>query len=376
MLSRITSPRAQAPYLRLLARTVLKAKRPLIIGITGSVGKTTTTYTIAAVLSHPRIARLVGTVAHAKENMNDLDGLPLTILRRGWFIRGSSAARLLRLGFQLVRTGQILASRDYPDVLVLEMGTDAPGTLAKTVALARPDIGILTAVGPSHLEKLGTVDAVFREKLTVLRAVPKDGLVIVGDMPEYADRIGPNVSAPVVVAEGQGLELARNIAMIIGRRFGASEEDLRLAVEAAATPPGRLNRLKVGSLSIVDDSYNANPMSMRYGLANFAQEAEPGRRRVAILADMKELGPEEQRYHREVGAHAHQVADVVVGVGELARSYDPDHWFEDAQHCQEGIGRIIAPGDAIFLKGSNSMNLEVVVDKLREGAPPPEEMAL
>lgn len=381
MLSRITSNQAQVPYLRMLARIVLRAKKPFIIGVTGSVGKTTTTYLIAQVLSHPEIAPVVGIVGHAKENMNDYDGLPLTILRRGWFIRGSSLARLTRLAGLVVRTTQNLLSRSYPAILVLEMGTDEPGMLEKSMALARPNIGILTAIGPAHLEKLGTVEAVFQEKMAVLKAVSEDGLIITGDIPDYSDRIRQMVRAPVVVATGEGVELARNIARIVGQRFGIRDDALQSALNSARMPEARLDRLAVGSLTIVDDSYNANPMSMKYGLKTFAETIGSGRRRVAILGDMKELGSEEVRYHEEIGEHARQVSEVIVGVGQLAKVYNPDFWFEDTRQCAEAIGEIVSPGDAIYIKGSNKMELGSLVRHLEGhewpplGKPPEHDLA-
>lgn len=297
--------------------------------------------------------------------MNNAEGLPLAILRRGWLTKGGPLVRIRGLAGSLVRTGRTLLGR-YPDIVILEMGTSAPGMLNKIVTLARPDIGVLTTVGPSHLDKLGTINGVFQEKLTVLRAVPKDGLVITGDLPAFAAEIENAVSAPVVVAHGEGLDLAKSIAHVIGKYLGADDEALLEAADAVEPPEGRLSRVSVGSISIIDDSYNANPMSMKHGLKYLAEQRSSGGRSVAVLADMMDLGQDTQRYHEEIAVPAHEAADVLVGVGHLARYYEPQHWFANAEDCANEIGRIIAPGDIVFVKGSNGMELGKVVERIGE----------
>lgn len=201
----------------------------------------------------------------------------------------------------------------------------------------------------------------------MLSAVPKQGLAITGEIPDYRAEIAAEVTAPVVVAHGEGQELARNIAVIIGRHFGASDEALEDALATVELPEGRLSRTEAGSMTVIDDSYNANPLSMKFGLKSFAEQAAPGRRRVAVLADMLELGSEARRYHEEIGAYAREMADVLVGVGELARHYQPQHWFANADECARGIDRIVAPGDIVFVKGSGGMEMAKVVKQLAEG---------
>jgi len=115
---------------------------------------------------------------------------------------------------------------------------------------------------------------------------------------------------------------------------------------------------------LVNDAWNANPVAMRAALAHLLERAD-GRRTVAVLGDMAELGSEAPRFHNEIGEAALEV-DVVVGVGELARGYSPDEWAATAADAVDLVARLVRPGDAILVKGSRSVGLEVVADALLE----------
>jgi UDP-N-acetylmuramoyl-tripeptide--D-alanyl-D-alanine ligase len=115
---------------------------------------------------------------------------------------------------------------------------------------------------------------------------------------------------------------------------------------------------------LINDAWNANPLAMRAALQHLVERAD-GRRTVAILGDMAELGSEAPRYHREIGDDANAI-DVVVGVGELARGYEPDEWVSTVADAVEVALRLVQPGDAILVKGSRSVGLEVVADALAE----------
>jgi UDP-N-acetylmuramoyl-tripeptide--D-alanyl-D-alanine ligase len=131
-------------------------------------------------------------------------------------------------------------------------------------------------------------------------------------------------------------------------------------------PEGRLNRLDLPGMTVIDDTYNANPLSMHLGLDTLAEIAEPGQRRVAILGHMSELGDEAARYHQELGAYARTRADVLVGVGELSRHYASDAWFDSSDACADQIESVICFGDWVLVKGSASARMRSVVEKLRE----------
>jgi UDP-N-acetylmuramoyl-tripeptide--D-alanyl-D-alanine ligase len=126
-----------------------------------------------------------------------------------------------------------------------------------------------------------------------------------------------------------------------------------------------LTELRLGGLTIIDDSYNANPLSMRFGLDTLAETAVPPQRRIAFLGSMGELGAEAMRYHQQIGAYAHEKADVVIGVGELARYYDPDQWFADSNECAQQVRGLVVPGDCVLVKGSRFVHMDAIVERLR-----------
>jgi UDP-N-acetylmuramyl pentapeptide synthase len=119
-----------------------------------------------------------------------------------------------------------------------------------------------------------------------------------------------------------------------------------------------------GAIVLVNDSYNANPISMRAALDHLATIDAPGRRK-AVLGEMKELGPDAPTYHRELGAHARRLGiGPIIGVGELAREYAPEAWAPDAAAAVPLAERMLEPGDALLIKGSRSVGLELVADEL------------
>jgi UDP-N-acetylmuramoyl-tripeptide--D-alanyl-D-alanine ligase len=332
------------------------------------VGKTTTTQMIATVLAHPQARPVVGRVAVTPGNMNDDVGLPLAILR----------LRRKPLGYEKVVLALLLpfrallaaASPFHPKVLVLEYGTHFKGRLSHLASLAPPDIGIVTTIGPAHLARLKTLEGVAEEKSHVVRAVPPSGLVILGQDHAHVSYLEQRVRAPVVKVAGRGIELSQQITRIVCRRLGVPESVVDLALRDFKPPQGRLNRLECAGLTVIDDSFNANPLSMKLGLDTLAQEARPGQRRLAFLGVMAELGEMSRQYHEEVGTYARARADVVIGIGELARHYRPDHWFEGVEACADRLEALTRPGDCLLVKGSATACMSRLVEKLRSTAGP------
>jgi UDP-N-acetylmuramoyl-tripeptide--D-alanyl-D-alanine ligase len=115
---------------------------------------------------------------------------------------------------------------------------------------------------------------------------------------------------------------------------------------------------------------------MRLGLDTLADTTRPGQRRVAVLGGMAELGDNSTRYHEEIGAYARSRADVVIGVGDLAKAYSPDHWFADSRACAEEILSILSSGDHVLIKGSGSARMKTVVAKLRDSSPSEQRLAV
>ena len=191
------------PYLAFWARRVLRAHNPRVVGITGSVGKTTTKEMIAAALMHPDALAMVGRVWKTPGNMNNNVGLPLTVLGyQGW--AESAVGWLTLLASVPFRSLRLVRSSDYAEVLVLEYAAGWDGSVPHLARLAPPTVAVVTAIGPSHLERFGTVDGVAEEKSALVRAVPASGLVLLGaDTPGSANMACLS-AAPVRLVPGEG----------------------------------------------------------------------------------------------------------------------------------------------------------------------------
>ena len=346
-----------------LARVVLASRRPLIIGITGSVGKTTTKEVLGRTLAHERVQPVVGPVWRTPANRNARFQflLALLVVDRP---ASTIAARLWRLAIAAARAlTYVLPIREYPRVLVLEYAMRVPGHIRWRTSVARPDIAIVTAVGAGHLEHLGSVERIADEKAALVRAVRPDGLVLLGADNALAAAMQAESAAPCILVRGAGRPFAEAVTRIVGDRLGVAGAAIAAALADVGDITGRQHVQDAGPLTVIDDSFNANPLSMRYGLDQLAERAAalgPGRRRVAILGDMLELGPDAPHYHADIGAHARETADLVLAVGPLAQHYDAPHWFATAAECAAALDDVLAPGDVVLVKGSRGVNLGVV----------------
>lgn len=352
-------------YCSFCARIVLRARKPLIIGVTGSAGKTTTVHMITAVLQHPAARQIVGVVAGSVQNMNNDVGLPLTVLRHeqwiGWY-------NLWKAPLLLPRALWLAFFARYPRMLVLEYATHWRGHLHRLVEVAPPHIGVVTTIGPAHLDRLKTLQGVVHEKSAVVSAVPPSGLIVLGSDHDYVADLEAHAKGEVVKLPGRGTDLARNIAQVVALHLGVPEQGIGAALAAVRPVEGRLNELRVCGMTVIDDSHNANPLSMRLGLDRLAEIALPGQRRVAFLGSMAELGDETRQYHEQIGAYAQQKADVVIGVGDLARHYDPDRWFPDSDACARQLQGLVGAGDCVLVKGSASMRMNVIIEPMRSAS--------
>jgi UDP-N-acetylmuramoyl-tripeptide--D-alanyl-D-alanine ligase len=339
-----------------------------VVGITGSVGKT----------SVKDIARalLPGRVHANRENLNTEIGLPLTLLE---------------------------APADT-ELLVLEMAMRGPGQIAELAAIAEPQVAVITNVGPVHVELLGSVEAIAAAKAEILASLPADGTAVVpveaGELEPHLDaapsllRFGPGgdveaieqrvvdgvtealIATPVgqarfhfPFAERHNLTNAL-AALAAGVALGAPLDQMADRAANIGFSRFRGERLELGDgIVLVNDCYNANPVSMRAALDHLASIG--GARRIAVLGEMAELGREAPAYHREVGAHARaEGVDMLIGVGEPARDYDPDELVADPAEAAELLAAQLEPGDAILVKGSRSAGLEAVAGLLQGQAAP------
>jgi len=338
--------------LGLIGRGALARLGAKVVGVTGSYGKTSTKDSIVAVLRAAGV-RAEGTPG----NRNTEVGVPLSIL----------------------------GLPEDTAVAVIEMGMRGTGQIAELAALAPPDVAVITAIGPVHLELLGTVEAIAAAKAEILGGLPADGVAVVpADEPLLEGHIAALPAGVAVRTFGD--EPA--IAVSAGDLKAWEQRNIAAAVEAAialgmAPQPGAevlLERSAMrgiehplpGGGTLIEDCYNANPPAMAAALADLCRR--PGRH-VAVLADMLELGPDEAAFHRGVGERARDLGvDLLVAVGPRAASYPEGAegveavTFADTDAAVEGVPALIAPGDVVLVKGSRGMAMERVARAIAGGA--------
>lgn len=346
-----------------LARLVVRARRPRVVGITGSVGKTTTKDVIAAVLSYPGARPIVGTVFKTYQNLNNNRGLPLTVLGyRNWPTgRLDLAWRVCVAPFRAMK---LAVAGPYPDVLVLEYAAADDSDLAWLVTVVQPSVAVVTAIGPAHLEYFRTVDRIAEAKSALVRNVDPAGLVVLSADNPHASAMAPLARARVVTVGGRGRTLSENAARAVAGFLGVPSDTIDAALAEKVTVRGRLDVHELDHVTLIDDSFNASPLSMQLGLDTLAEWRTTGRR-VAILGHMAELGAESIRYHEEIGAYAHTRADLIVGVGRHAPHYKPHHWFATADECVSHLPALLVRGDVVYVKGSHSVHLVHVVAAIK-----------
>lgn len=349
------------------------------IAVTGSVGKTSTRdmlYYVAA--SKYKTGRNM-------KNYNNEFGLPLTIL-------------------------------SFPEdleVAVLEMGMDSFGEIDLLADMVRPDMAVITTVGISHIENLGSREGIRKAKMEVTNYFDKDAVLVVNQSCDLLQKemvqgdyrvitVGNDGKSDFIVSnvcdfgdKGIKYTLDRNhrqyevnlpvpgahnamnatLAIAVGELLGIRPEEAIAGLEGAELTAKRLNIRGRDGIKVIDDTYNAAPESMRSAINTL--QATKGLRKVAILSDMKELGPESERFHREVGAYAgeHNV-DFLVTVGSDARfigegavdalgAENVKHYASKEDFMKE-LHQFIRPGDVVLVKGSRSMEMEKVVKKIFE----------
>ena len=349
-----------------------------VVGITGSVGKTSTKEFVASVLSEKyKVHKTAG-------NYNNEVGLPLTIF-----------------GIQ-----------EDDQIAVLEMGISHFGEMHRLAKVARPDICVITNIGQCHLEFLKDRDGILRAKTEIFDFLKEDGCIILngdddkldtieevkgikpiffgveGQKPVYADEIeslGLSGIACTIHADGESIRVTVPIpgwhmvlnalaATAVGRALGLTMQEIKTGIEALEPVGGRFHIINHGDIQIIDDCYNANPVSMKASL-DVLRDAKG--RKVAILGDMGELGENEEQMHAEVGYHAAKnKIDLLICTGKIS-----SHMAEAAM-ANGGCGEVlqvptmealltclpslIQSGDTVLVKASHFMHFEKVVKKLQE----------
>ncbi len=348
-----------------------------VIGITGSCGKTTVKEMLKTALGEDVVA--------SPASYNNVVGVPLTLLQ----IRRSTRA------------------------CVVEIGTNAPGEIAHLAGIARPTVGVLTNVEEAHLERLGSLRGVMREKRALLEALPDDGAAIVNADNYYCREAMEGLPCHVVSygtwedADVYGIEprSARGgtefllygrmpieipvmgqhnvsnalAAMAVALWLGRSPQDVRQALARFAPMQMRMNAERVGGVLLINDAYNANPGSMDAALRELAAQNGTSRR-IAVIGEMLELGEESERLHRSlgrkiahsgvdalwaIGPHAELVALEAIGRG-MAR--ENVRWHQSTAEALREPAFEPRRGDTWLFKGSRGMQLERIYDRVRGGA--------
>lgn len=316
-------------------RAELKAT---VVGVTGSAGKTTTKELLKTFLS------VAGRTYGTEGNFNNHIGLPLTILN----------------------------CPDDADFLVLEMGSNHPGEIAALCEIAKPDIGVVTGVGTAHLEFFGTRAGIADEKGCLLAAARDFGVFPAGDdfASELASRgsdaraVGSSYSPLDESAAVYPPHFAANaaLAFAVAERFGVSREAARQSLARFELPGARWRKIEKEGVTYIDDTYNANPDSMIAAVKTLATMPCSGRR-IAVLGDMFELGPESSRLHEKVFAFAAGVGlDCVVAVGEEASHHPATQAYLNVAELKADLKTVVKTGDLVLLKASHGLKLgEILV---------------
>lgn len=348
-----------------------------VVGITGSVGKTSTKEFIASVLATHF------TVLKTEGNFNNEIGLPLTVLK----------------------------IRDDVEVAVLEMGISDFGEMHRLSSIAKPDVCVITNIGQCHLENLGTRDGILKAKTEIFDFMNEDGYICInGDDDKlstinevkrkkpltfgkaefnniYASDYHNNgLSGSDIVIHHADQSFKVNIplpgehmiynalaATAVGTVFGLTDKEIVCGIEAVKPVGGRSHIIQEDKVTIIDDCYNANPVSMKAAIDLLSMA---NTRKVAILGDMFELGNNENDMHEEVGVYAaYKNTDMIICVGNLCKymyegaksikeSNSECYYFETKDKLKEHLKELLREGDTVLVKASHGMHFEELVEEL------------
>ncbi|MFA5024452.1 MAG: UDP-N-acetylmuramoyl-tripeptide--D-alanyl-D-alanine ligase [Patescibacteria group bacterium] len=400
--------------LKFWSKLILKKYQPLVIGITGSIGKTSAKEAIALVLKNERRVRT------SSKNYNNEIGVPLTII-------GSESPGRSLFGwagvFWRAAGLWLLTDKNYPQVLVLEMGVDRPGDLDYLTNLAPVKVGIVTAISYSHLEYFGSLSNIKKEKQVLIEKLDGQGLAILNyDNEEtrslteisparvitYGLKLGANLQAQDIVYnytkdgyEFNGLNFKLNYngsivpvvmknvmsetalyaalaAAACGLYFEMNLVEIAQALSEFSLPPGRMNLLPgIKHTFIIDDSYNSSPeaaISALEVLHNLKVDATA--EKYAVLGDMLEIGSYSETGHKLVGQKvAEGKINHLIAVGEKARDFirgakeagmedDYIFYFDKSEEAGRFLQNRIKAGDVLLIKGSQGARMEKIVKEL------------
>jgi len=400
--------------LRILARLILKRYQPTIIGITGSIGKTSAKEAVYHVL------KTKFSVRTNFKNYNNEIGLPLTIIGRespgrdlfGWFVLLWQALGLI-----------IFKSKKYPKILVLEMGVDRPGDMDYLTAIAPPDVAIVTAVSYSHMEYFGSLNNIKKEKQRLVESLPPQGLAIlnfdsapVKEMTEvskarilsYGIKQEADLRAQDIIYnftrdnyDFAGINFKLNnqgsivpvsmknvmseptlyaalAATAVGLYFEMNLVEISAALHNFTSPPGRMNLLPgIKHSFIIDDTYNSSPEAAASAVKILSRiKVDAQAKKYAVIGDMLEIGAYTEEGHRLIGRLIQEEGiDILVAVGERARDFirgakdagledEQIFYFDKAEEAGRFLQNRIKEGDVLLIKGSQGARMEKIVKEL------------
>lgn len=391
-------------FLGMCARLILWRKKPEIIAITGSAGKTTTKSFLSQLLS------IDFNVLASSEGYNTDIGAPLVLFNEKIPQKVTSIVGWTIVSFKVF--AKALFTGDYPEKIIIEMGADAPGDIEYLVKLFSPRKAIILSVLPTHLLTFKTIDEVAREKGILAKSLPEGGRLYlnyddarVRDMSKktradvifFGKEKGANWRVEDVKSDlsgtsftlnhfGEKVEFAAQIfgeqmiypltsAIVVALEEGIGEKKIKEAVSEIKPSRGRMNVIPgIKGSVIIDDSYNSSPEPAILAL-EFLGRGEG--RKIAVLGSMNELGDYEKEGHEKVGRKAAEAADLITTVGEasekylaraaLAEGFDKEKLvsFNGSDKVGTYLKKIVRKGDIILLKGSqNKVRLEKAVEKI------------
>jgi len=399
--------------LKTLAKIVLKKYKPVIIGVTGSVGKTSTKEAIYHIFkSHFGENK----IRRNQRNYNNEIGVPLTIF--GLETGGKSVFKWLVRFFQIF--SMIFFKKQYPDFLIIEMGADRPGDIKYLIDFVRPAVGVITTIGeiPVHLEFFSSPQQIAQEKRNLVFCLDENGIAVLNYDDEKVRAMGEGLKAKVITyglnekadirasyyevkidtdkntselnfkIEYNGSSVPAKLidvlgvqqlysvlaATAVGIAFNINLVEIVEAMKEFRPLPGRMRLIKgIKNTIIIDDTYNAALLSMEAAIDSL--KSFEGRRKIVALGDMLEIGEYAPEAHKRIGAKVSQSADLIFTIGPRAKfiaegaikfnfPQDKIFSFMDSEEAGKAIQKQLKEGDIILVKGSRGMKMEKIVKEI------------
>jgi len=403
-------------WLRFWAIRVLHKYNPRIVAITGSTGKTTTKDAIYTILQNKDdLGREL--VAKTQGNLNTEFGVPANIIDPNFsgsvkdkYGKVSLTLRdIWRISLRAVKL--VLFRQFYPKILILELGLEKPGDIGYFMEFIIPEVGILTNIGDVHLEYFNSKADLVKEKQNLILKVKPSGLAVLNKDDQFSSMMIKNVLAKKVLISrtgdadykasdigvsnsglhflasgskglvkislpvyGQHFVYSALTALAVGDYFGMSYQEIANKLVDFKTAKARFERFDFNSFTLIDDTYNANPSSVKSALISL-EKLGSQRRKVAILGDMKELGSAYYKGHQQVGILAAKTLDLLMVVGEggklimdtaINSGLDESKTVElDIKKAKDVIFSYLRDNDIVLVKGSRVIGMDKIIDIIK-----------